>query len=136
MSSVRCPRLLLLCIGLAATSSCKTNSSGAKEHFAREFSCPEGRVTVASSSTKWGDLVLSPSKEEAPDEVKKDPARLAKWQEDHDETERERRSSANSLDTFDVNGCGHVAVVACWHRTYEGGSVDPGTVVCQHREKK
>ena len=42
-----------------------------------------------------------------PDEVKKDPARLAKWQQDQAERRKRQSSTYSDYDVFEVSGCGH-----------------------------
>jgi len=102
---------------LAAAGGCKRLQTGAREEFAKAYSCPEERVSVrARSDLKYGDLVLSSSLQQEPaDEVKKDPVRLAKWESDRRKEQAELRERLNRLDVFEVKGCAHVALLGCAH---------------------
>jgi hypothetical protein len=135
MTIVRRASIVIVVLIAAGALSCKGKTTGAKEYFAKEYSCPENQVTIASSTTKWGDLILAHSTEEPPDEVKNNRERLAKWRKDRDDEKREMRERLNDLDTFDVSGCGHTAVVACWRPGNGEGSPDLSRVACLHREK-
>ena len=116
-------------LGLTICSAfgCKSLETGAKEHFAKKYSCPEDRVEAhARPDLRWSKIVFGDRPEEVPpDEVKNDPGRLAKWNEDH-------QGNAASLDKFDVfeaKGCGHEQIMACLHpKDDQGTSTD--RVVC------
>lgn len=121
-------------VAVALLSGCKRKSTAAREHFGKTYACPEDRVTVQPSNEKWGDAVLAKSNEPPPADVAKDPERLAKWKKDQEADRKESLDRLNALDTFDVSGCGHKALLACWGTGNQDGSPDGGAT-CQHRER-
>jgi hypothetical protein len=107
---------------LIATPSCKKLSTGAREQFAKEFSCPEERVQVKERpDVQAYDLIWGPKTPQTPpEEVRNDPGRLAKWKADHDGADAKARESWNaSENVFEANGCDHSAFLTCHH---PGGS--------------
>jgi hypothetical protein len=126
--------IALILLSLAA---CKSNKSGAREHFAKKFSCPEDRVTIVErSDMKWGSIILDGQQPEPPAEIKADPGRLAKWQKDKADEQKESRATLDALDVFEGNGCNHSALMGCGHASDSEGGCDPSHVVCWEREKK
>jgi len=102
---------------LFSLGACQGLESGAKEKFADTYTCPVDRVTARERSDLKGSQILgTPSTpREPPDEVKKDPGRLAKWNADR---EKERNSSDSFYDTYavyEVSGCSHSAFLGCYH---------------------
>lgn len=128
----------ILLLALLAIISCKRLSTGAREEFAKKYSCPENRVTVTErSDLHYGDLAVQPSVEEPPDDVKKDPERLAKFKKDKAEEKSELKSTLNSnLDMFGVKGCDHDVLMGCGHASDSDGSSDMSHVVCFEISKK
>jgi hypothetical protein len=113
---------------VVALLSCKKLEDGAKEQFARQYSCPENRISVEPRpELKWSELVFGKqAPEQPPDEVKRDPERLAKWKSDHQNTK-----SSEPYQMFRVTGCDHEAYFGCTHPTDpHGGGTQVGLVNC------
>jgi hypothetical protein len=101
-------------------SGCKGITTGAKEHFSKDFSCPEDRVEVRERA----DLHASDGKErdQPSKEIAADPARLKMWQAAQDSA----RASSDSDETIvEARGCGHETLQAC-HRHNK----DPSYIMC------
>ncbi|MBL9028239.1 MAG: hypothetical protein JNL21_38960 [Myxococcales bacterium] len=106
-----------LCVLIFSTVGCKGLETGAKEHFGEKFSCPEDRVEVrARPDLKWSKVVFGDRPQEGPpDEVKKDPGRLAKWHEDHKDDN---------------------AIMACYHPGDSEGHMETNRVACTDAPEK
>lgn len=102
---------------------------GAREQFSKEHSCPEDRIQVrARPDLKPFDAWLV-ERPRPPDEVARDPGRLAIWEKG----ERERAEGWNEgHETFEVRGCGHQVLYLCSHSSNADGSTYPGLVLCGH----
>ena len=125
---------LVVCLALSlplVLASCKGLDSGAREEFAKKYSCPESRVAVkAREDLKYGDLILGTSTTKTPpDEVKRDPERLAKWEADQRKENQESRENLNRLSVYEVTGCDHRAFLGCAHPS-TGDGVQLGEVNC------
>ncbi len=101
---------VILGICAITVTGCKGVATGAKEHFSKDFSCPEDRVEVRERPD------LHPSDGKTPEtpskEIAADPARLKMWQAAQDSA----RASTDSNDTIiEARGCGHEKLQAC-HR--------------------
>ncbi len=108
----------VLIVGLLLLAGCKRLKTGAREHFGKEFSCPKNRVEVsARSDLRYGDLLLAIQGEpkQPPDEVKRDPERLARWKADTLADDQDLRARLNDLDVFEATGCEHRALMGCSH---------------------
>jgi len=128
---------LLLVIGLAAPA-CKGLKTGAKEEFAKKYSCPDDRVKVVERKDLQAyEVIFGKTEEkEPPDEVKDDPERLAKWKADHAESDSKGRSYFNSsYDVFQVSGCDHDVVMACHHPTGSKGGQRMDQVSCSEQKE-
>lgn len=125
-------RRTLILIAAVSLFGCKRLSTGAKEDFARRHSCPEDRVTVKERSDVHPASLLAPEgKETPPDDVKKDPARLAKWEADKKEQRAKTESGyARSYTVYEVRGCDLAVFVACTHADSSNGEMH---VVCQEK---
>lgn len=92
---------------LLVASGC-SKSSGAREKFSQEFTCPEDRVEVRERKD------LTPSKLRVhvppPPEVASDPARLAQYEE----KEAENDKNADTFgDIYEARGCNKQSLYAC-----------------------
>lgn len=121
----------LFVVVMFSALGCKRTSTGAGEYFAKKYSCPIERVNVRPRSDLKGSQVSVPQTETEipPDEVKRDPARLAVWQKSGREKADEPRKILDGLDVFEVRGCGHAEYLLCWSYNDEH-SGDSG-VSCQ-----
>jgi len=116
---------------LFSVAGCKTTKTGAKEYFAKEFSCPDDRVTIAPrSDIKWGTIILDRNQPEPPAEIKGDPGRLAKWKEEREKEKKESRSTLDALDVFEGHGCDHDVLMGCGHSGDQEGGCNPNQVSC------
>jgi hypothetical protein len=96
-------------------------SGGAQQQFGAKFSCPDDRVAVkmrpdidpARALASKGD----PPPAVPPDEVRNDPGRYAKWQED--QQVHGTRAIHARYTMLEVAGCGHTQIVGC--RNVHGG---------------
>jgi hypothetical protein len=131
-------RWALALLVLLAPYGCKRLSTGAREDFAKKYSCPESRVKViARSDLHYGDLAVQDSVEEPPEEVKKDPERLAKFKKDKAEEKADlKKTLSSNLDMFQVQGCDHDVLMGCGHGSDNDGSTHPDVVVCFEISKK
>ncbi|MGZ3417100.1 MAG: hypothetical protein ACXVEF_36440 [Polyangiales bacterium] len=127
-----------LLVVVVALFGCKRLSTGAREDFAKKHSCPVARVTVTPrSDLKYGDLVVKESTDEPPEDVKKDPERLAKFKADKAEESSELRKNLNSnLDMFQVKGCDLDVLMGCGHGSSPDGQSQADEVVCFEISKK
>jgi hypothetical protein len=115
-------------------AACKQLSSGAREDFAARYSCPEDRVEVkpradippAQALARPGEVAPSPS-----DEVKRDPARLAKWQKDQADRREARLSTYIGYEVLEATGCGHTELLVCHHPGGSKGGTRTGDVTCE-----
>jgi hypothetical protein len=57
-----------------------------------------------------------------PDDVKKDPARLAKWESDQAKKRDLSAASQAGYEAFTVTGCDHTATLVCHHPGGSSGS--------------
>ncbi len=124
--------LVLGCAGVvSASTACRRLSTGARDRFGIEYSCPEDRITVRSrSDIDYGDRVLAGLAPEAPSrEVSGDPARLAKWRDDQAAEHARIRAECDDYSVFQVTGCGHEELLACAHPSDSEGTY-LGVVTC------
>ena len=95
------------------SAGCQGRKGAARDEFVKEQSCPASSVIVTSRKGDPDAIAHfhTPSKQTPPEEVAKDPARLAQWNMDHDPTEEGRR--AERMDIYEARGCGHVTLYEC-----------------------
>jgi hypothetical protein len=87
----------------------KSYEQGVREAHGREFSCPVERITArARPDVDAHDATFGPST--PPDEVKRDPARLAIWKKQQRETHDLWNSHG---EVWEASGCGHDVVYQC-----------------------
>jgi hypothetical protein len=117
--------LLLSMLPIVALSGgCKRLPTGAREHFSRQFSCPEDRVElIERSDVKYGDLTFPKTTAAPPDDVKSDPERLALWEKNHADEASNVREKLNEMNVFQAKGCGQDVLLACAHPSSEGGEI-------------
>ena len=123
----------LLLLSLAATA-CKQLTSGAREDFAARYSCPEDRVEVKERSDLQPVQALGKANEvpaTPPDEVKRDPARYAKWQQDQADRRESKLARYIGYEVIEVNGCGHTDILVCHHPSGSKGGTRTAEVVCE-----
>jgi len=129
--------VVVICLAFVALVSCKRVSTGAKEYYGKEFSCPDGRFTIKERpDLKWGSIILDGNHEEPPDEIKKDPGRVAKWREEKNKEKEESRSTLDRLDVFEAEGCDHHVLMGCGHSTTNEGGCDASSVSCWTQDQK
>jgi hypothetical protein len=128
--------LAAICAVLLALGGCKSIKTGAREHFGKEFSCPDDRITIVErSDLKWGSIILDQNQPEPPTEIKGDPGRLAKWKEEKEKEKKDSRSTLDALDVFEGKGCDHSVLMGCGHSGNNEGGCDPSSVSCWHVEQ-
>ena len=130
------PLLLLVFFALPAlVSGCKRLSTGAREDFARRYSCPENRIDVKERTDLRAQDVLGPGQQpeaQPPDEVKNDPGRYAQWKKDQAEQRQGQAARYADYEVFELTGCGHAATLACHHpRTPNQQGDYPTLVACE-----
>jgi hypothetical protein len=107
-------------------SACKSLKTGATEQFGKDYSCPEDRVEAREREDVRGStLFIGPSTATPPEEVKKDPARLAKWRADQAESQKGAIAVYDGMTVFEVTGCQHRAFYACSRANKVNGNADP-----------
>jgi hypothetical protein len=127
--------LVLLAVGCAgvvsASTACTRLSTGARDSFGVEHSCPEDQITVRSrSDVDYGERVLARLAPETPSrEVSGDPARLAKWRDDQAARRARTGAEFSAYSVFQVTGCGHEELLACAHPSDSEGTY-LGVVTC------
>jgi hypothetical protein len=131
----RPPRLLALGLLLAAAlpaAGCKRLATGARETFARDYSCPEDRVEVIERADIGYSSLFEPPPPGTPaPEVAADPERLAKWKSDQEEARATlTRNFDRSMTVYQVTGCDHEVLMGCQHRTDYDGAKDLSRVNC------
>jgi hypothetical protein len=116
--------VLLSLVATACLGGCRRESAstGAKQDFARRYSCPEDRVTVRERKDVDPAVLLAPPATESPPaEVKSDPGRLAKWEADRKAKRAETEAGyRRSFTIFEASGCDHAALLACTYATLAG----------------
>lgn len=128
-------RLVLALLLPLAVVGCKTTKTGAKEYFAKEFSCPDDRVRIVPrSDVKWGSIILDQDQAAPPDEVKNDPGRYAKWKSEREKEKAEMRGTLDALDVYEGHGCDHDVLMGCGHSGDQEGGCSPSQVSCWHRD--
>jgi hypothetical protein len=132
---MRRPLLPAACLLLAlGATACKQLSSGAREDFAARYSCPEDRVVVKTRDDLTPAQALGKANEPAaqpPDEVKRDPGRLAKWQKDQAERREARLATYIGYEVIEASGCGHTDILVCHHPGGSKGGTRTGDVTCE-----
>jgi len=113
---------LLVALSIGA-GGCQSLATGAKEAFAKKYSCPADRVVVR----KRGDVRPSQiyldndwTPGTPPEEVASDPGRLSVWRRERAKSRQQRIDSYDhrfnhSITVFEVGGCGHTAFMGCYH---------------------
>jgi hypothetical protein len=118
-------------LAIASSVGCKRLKTGAREEFAKQYACPLERVeVVARGDLRYGDLVVHGPDDAPPDEVARDPARLAKWKGDRADEREKLRSTLDSIDVFQLRGCGHETLYGCWHPGNSEGNAQSDEVSC------
>ena len=115
LSSMRLRGTQALCVALfALLAGCKGTDAAAREAFARAESCPPSSITVTprKDAEAMAHFYRPPS-EQPPDEIARDPARLAQWKQTHAEDDAWVRKSLEDYDLFEVKGCGHTSFYKC-----------------------
>jgi hypothetical protein len=123
--------LLLLAL---TTTACKQLTSGAREDFAARYSCPEDRVEVkpradlqpAQALGKMNEAPATP-----PDEVKRDPGRYAKWQQDQADRREAKLATYIGYEVMEASGCGHTEILVCHHPGGSKGGTRTADVTCE-----
>jgi hypothetical protein len=115
--------LVLVLLLALATSGCKSLKSGARESFARKYSCPEDRVEIAPrKELRAADLLLPKTVETLPaDEIKNDPGRLQKWRDDRAAVREQQVRLYERYEVFAATGCDKSALVCCQHPIVTSG---------------
>ena len=133
----RARAVVVLVLLALVTPACKRLVTGAREEFAKKFSCPEDRVQVAERKDLSAyELIFGKMEAEKPPEaVLDDPERLAKWKADHDKSESKKRWDA-SFAVFEASGCDHKALLACAHPGGSKGGQRLNAVSCSIYEVK
>ena len=94
----------------------KSLETGARESFAREYSCPEERVSVrARPDVEAAEILLRAAPQDPPAAVSEDPARLAKWEQDRADAQAKQHDGFARFEVFEVSGCDTTQLVACHH---------------------
>ena len=119
----------------ASLSGCKRLSTGAREDFARRFSCPAERIDVKRrAELRAQDVVGVGQRPEVPppNEVKKDPGRYAEWKKQEAIARQLQGAQYADYEVFEATGCGHTTVLACHHpRTPDQRGDYPTLVSCE-----
>jgi hypothetical protein len=125
---------LFVLVAVGCNSSSNGMATTAKEKFGKTYSCPLERVDVKERKDVDPAMLFNPpSKAGPPDEVKKDPARLAKWQADQKaDWEKVASGYRRSYTVYEMNGCDHHLFFACTNAD-NAGQAGGTTVVCQER---
>ena len=114
---------------------CKRLKTGAREDFRQRYSCPDDRIEVKARDDLHAMDVLGVrvSGVQPPEDVKKDPARLAVWEQSQAEVRQRQAEAFAPYEVFEVMGCGHQVVLACRHppTPETAGGYYPGLVNCQ-----
>jgi hypothetical protein len=100
--------------GCLLVAGCQSHEGAAREEFARQYSCPADRVTVKRrADIRWSTVMWEDPSEEPPEEVAKDPERLAKWRADQKEMYAPLIASLDEYEVFEADGCKHTMLVGC-----------------------
>jgi hypothetical protein len=92
-------------------------SDGIRKNFATKYSCPEARVVVKERSDLDPFKTLSQGEDfslgNAPDEVRADPGRYAKWKADREQFVAREKQQYTQNTMFEVSGCNHTEILGC-----------------------
>jgi hypothetical protein len=100
-----------------------------RETFEKKWSCPAERVDLVLR-TGVDFMQYHPFRSKKPtDEVKNDPARLAKWNDDQAADLAQHRRFLVERRLFEVRGCGHVEFQDC-RPHHSKGAVYPNVADC------
>ena len=86
---------------LLALAACATTHGRAESYFSEKLSCPTSTIAIGS--------VVPPLPAVPPDDVARDPARLAVWTSTRDH----QRTRQSRFDWYALTGCGHQMIVRC-----------------------
>jgi hypothetical protein len=117
-----------LAIGLVVLGCGNGTPDDARAEFGRAYGCPEDRIRVSPrDDVKWSTVVMSGHETwgTPPPDVKKDPARLRKWQKDKEEEERPLKELLDTFSVFEARGCGHDDLVGCKRPAKHNGFGNP-----------
>jgi hypothetical protein len=118
-----------LAIASFVLCACGSPKDAAREEFGRQWSCPLEQVQATPKpDVRWSTLALRPAVTEPSPEVKADPARLAKWKKDQEDSYAPLREALDTFDVFSVTGCGHTTMLGCKRPAKSNG---PNRVICQ-----
>jgi len=111
---------------------CKSMKTGASEYFGKKHSCPDAQISVIPRTDLKGSQIFEIGRDAPPDEVKKNPARLAVWQQNKMESTAEHRKILDAQDVFEVRGCGFAEYLTCY-RFYVDEDIGNSGVSCSGR---
>lgn len=119
---------IAICSSLLITASCLPVTEGARNEFAKQYTCPPEQVTVKRRADVLPHQLLGASLTPIPPEdVASDPNRLRYWQKGY----AEKLSSLDqSCEVYEVVGCGQKAVMCCAHALNADGNPMTGAVTC------
>jgi len=104
-------------------------ASDAREAFEKKWSCPTDRVDLKLRADIDATQYHLAAPKKPTDEVKNDPARLAKWTADQDAELAQRRASYADHRFFELKGCGHTELDDC-RPHHAHGAVYPNWADC------
>lgn len=104
---------LVTAVSASLLLGCQSRVTVARETFSKSKSCPLDRVTARERPDLSAYDVIFGKRATPPPEVAKDPARLALWQKQQDES---RRAWDAAQSVVEVEGCGERALAMCSSR--------------------
>jgi len=115
----RAPALAL--IAAVMLVACNSDETMARESFARQFTCPNERITVTPRKDLVAvDLTFRP--EAPPKDIAADPGRLAIWQKE----EARRAAEYEGKSVIQARGCEHEVFYICGQLRVSVGATRPG----------
>lgn len=126
MGRKRIATMWLVSLVAVLTASCtfKSKETGAREEFARKYSCPQHQIAARERADLVdGEIRAARLLAEQPSvEVRSDRARLEVWQRDQRARREEVRNTNYGVVYVEVSGCGHAEILACKHPVNEVGA--------------
>lgn len=120
-------------LSLLLTGCGKDLGDGARETFAKKYSCPEDRIAVQErKDLNYAALVFREGEPVPSEGVRADPARLAKFHQDQADIRAQEMERLNALQyqLYQVEGCNEDLLLACRHPVHHEGGTLVNEVTC------
>jgi hypothetical protein len=116
------------CSLLMASTSCASIPDGARDQFAKAYTCPPEQVTVTRRADVAPHQMLGALVARPPADVASDPSRLRYWNSEQADT---MSRLDQSCEVYEARGCGQKSLLCCAHpRSPDGDGESISEVSC------